>query len=120
MKDVVSYCGLLCQGCPIYWATNEGSEQLKEKMRTEIALLSTRLYKTEHSSSDITDCDGCLAEDSRLFPGCVNCQIRNCARDKNLPNCAYCQDYACETLEAFFKENTESKARLDFIRSMVD
>ncbi|KPL16998.1 MAG: hypothetical protein AMS23_08765 [Bacteroides sp. SM1_62] len=119
MKDVVSYCGLICKGCPILWATNEENEELKEKMKIEISRLCNELYKTEYCSEDITDCDGCLAENGRLFPGCVNCQIRNCAREKKISNCAYCGEYICEKLETFFKDNPESKSRLDFIRSVL-
>jgi hypothetical protein len=119
MKDVVSYCGLLCTGCPILWATHEEDVVLKEKMRTEIAKLSNKLYKTAYCSEDITDCDGCRTEGGKLFPGCADCQIRNCAMERQIPNCAHCSDYVCETLEAFFKDNPESKSRLDFIRSLV-
>lgn len=119
MDTIISYCGLMCTGCPILWATNENNEQLKEKMKVEIAKLSNKLYQTAYSSKDITDCDGCLNENGRLFPGCKNCQIRNCAREKEIPNCAHCSEYICETLETFFTENPESKSRLDFIRTLL-
>ena len=119
MNEVVSYCGLICKGCPIFWATNEKNESVREIMRTEIAKLSNTLYKTEYSPEDITDCDGCKTENKRLFPGCINCHIRDCAREKKIPNCACCSDYTCEPLETFFKDNPESKSRLDFIRSVL-
>jgi len=120
MEAKVSYCGLLCQGCPIYWATVEKDEVLKEKMKVEIAKMSNSIYKTNHTSKDITDCDGCLTENGNLYTGCFNCQIRNCARAKNLQNCAYCSDYnACKTLSKFFVENPESKIRLEFIKSLL-
>jgi hypothetical protein len=119
MKNVVSYCGLLCDGCPIFWATKEKDVILKENMRIEIAKLSNKLYKTNFCSKDITDCDGCLTENARLFPGCIDCKIRNCAREKNLLNCANCSDYVCESLDTFFKDNAEAKSRLDFIRSIL-
>jgi hypothetical protein len=120
MKYLVSYCGLLCNGCPIFWATNEDNADRKEKMRIEIAKLSNQIYETNYCSNDITDCDGCLTENERLFPGCQDCKIRNCAREKNLPNCAFCSHYVCESLNTFFKDNAEAKSRLDFIRSIVD
>lgn len=120
MNDIVSYCGLICIGCPVLWATNEKDEILKEKMRCEIAILSNKLYQTDYTAKDISDCAGCLAEDPDLFPGCVNCEIRNCAREKEISNCAHCNDYTCERLDAFFKDNPESKSRLDFIRSLLD
>ena len=119
MKEIVSYCGLLCSGCPIHWASKEEDEALKEKMRIEIAKTSNRLYNTNYSAEDIADCDGCLVENGRLFPGCMHCRIRNCAREKKIPNCAYCSEYSCETIEEFFKDNPESKSRLSIIRSIL-
>ncbi len=119
VENVESYCGLLCMGCPIFQATNEPDPTLREKMRIEIAKLSNKLYNTSHTTKDITDCDGCLHEDGRLFEGCRDCSIRNCARQKHIPNCAHCSEYICETLEMFFKDNPESKSRLDFIRAVL-
>lgn len=120
MKDVVAYCGLICDGCPIYWATNEEDIEVAKKMRSEIATLSNKLYDTKYCPDDIADCDGCITENGKLFLGCLGCHIRNCARGKNLPNCAYCSDYACESLDSFFKENAEAKLRLDFIKSVLE
>ncbi len=119
MKDTVSYCGLICAGCPVLWATHEKDQQLKEKMKAEIAVLSNKLYATEYGPEDITDCDGCMAENGRLLTGCEECRIRKCAREKKIPNCAHCDDYICDTLDTFLKDNPEAKSRLDFIRSLI-
>jgi hypothetical protein len=116
MEKDLSYCGLLCSGCPILWATNEPDSKRKEKLKIEIAKMSNELNKTNFTPNDITDCDGCLTENGRLFPGCEVCHIRNCAKEKNLSNCGYCNEYICEKLDNFFKENPESKLRLDFIK----
>ncbi len=118
MENIVSYCGLLCMGCPIYMATRETDRALKDKMKVEIAKLSNSLYHTSHTPEDITDCDGCMTENGRLFEGCRDCPIRNCAGEKGVPNCAYCGEYPCETLGTFFRDNPEAKSRLDFIRSI--
>lgn len=88
-------------------------------MKREIAKLSNKIYGTKFKAKDITNCDGCRAETGILFPGCNQCYIRNCARKRDLPNCAYCSDYICDPLEKFFVDNPESKSRLDFIRSMI-
>jgi hypothetical protein len=119
MEEIVSYCGLICLGCPILWATKEKDLKLKEKMRVEIAKMSNSLYKTEFGSKDITDCDGCLNENGRLFAGCNQCQIRICARAKKIQNCTYCDEYICEKLEKFFVDNADAKIRLAFIRSLL-
>ena len=38
MDETIAYCGLVCQGCPIYWATRNSNDEKRRKMRTEIAL----------------------------------------------------------------------------------
>ena len=119
MKETVSYCGLICSGCPIHWATTETDQDLKIKMRTEIAALTRRLYDMDMTPEEITACDGCLVENGRLFPGCTSCPIRACAKQRGLPNCAYCEDYICAELEKFFRDNPESKSRLEFIHSVI-
>jgi hypothetical protein len=85
-------------------------------MRAEIAQLCKEQYGMAYEPEDITDCDGCRTEGGRLFSACQNCPIRNCAGQKGLENCAYCSDYACERLEAFYATESTAKTRLDEIR----
>jgi hypothetical protein len=119
MEEQVSYCGIMCHGCPIYWATRETDPVKKRKMCTEIARICSELYKQHINPEEIVDCDGCRA-DGRLYAGCVKCEIRDCARQKQLTNCAHCNDYACEKLIAFFSKDPQAKIILDIIRSTID
>jgi len=117
MNEIIAYCGLLCSGCPIYWATREKDDTKRKKMRAEIALQIKEHYGQECKPEDVTDCDGCKTETGRLYSGCKDCQIRNCARQKSLENCAHCNEYACEKLEKLFVTDIEAKSRLDVIKS---
>lgn len=119
MNEIVSYCGLICQGCPIHLATKEQDKAKKEKMRIEIARICNEQYGLELKPDDITDCDGCQTESGRLFSGCMKCEIRKCARQKEFENCAYCSEYACEKLQEFFINDPNAKTRLDVIRSKL-
>ncbi|HJX70395.1 MAG TPA: DUF3795 domain-containing protein [Bacteroidales bacterium] len=118
MEEQVSYCGIICHGCPIYWATRETDLHKKRKMRSEIARKCNEQYKQNLGPEEIIDCDGCKAN-SRLFAGCMKCGIRDCARQKELTNCAHCNDYACEKLMAFFSSDPQAKIILDVIRSTI-
>lgn len=113
---MVAYCGLVCQTCPIYLATRVESKEKQEKMRAEIAQLCREQYGMAYEPADITDCDGCRTEDGRLFLACKDCAIRNCARQRGLESCAYCDEYVCERLEAFFTTDPTAKVRLDEVR----
>jgi len=119
MDEIVSYCGIICQGCPIYWATREKNIEKKEKMRKAIARLGSEHYGTEFKPEDITDCDGCRTEGGRLLRVSGDCPIRKCARQKELENCAHCPEYTCENLKEFFSKDPQAKAILEVIKSTL-
>jgi hypothetical protein len=119
MDEIIVYCGLVCQGCPIYWATRESNDEKRRKMRAEIALQIRKQGWGEYKPQDITDCDGCKTKNGRLFSSCMKCEIRKCARQKGIENCAHCNEYACERLDRFFTTCPEAKSRLDAIRSVL-
>ena len=116
MPRSIAYCGLSCDTCPIHLATLEPDPLLQQEMRISIARQCTEQYRMNLLAEDITDCDGCRANSVRLFSGCTNCLIRPCAISKQVINCAYCREYACDKLEAFFKQDPEAKRRLEEIR----
>ena len=118
MSELIAYCGLNCSGCPIYLATIETDLSKQQQMRIEIARQCNELYKMSMKSEDVTDCDGCIVNTGRLFTGCVNCKIRICAMEKGLESCAWCPEYACESLEEMFTHDPEAKVRLEQMRKV--
>jgi hypothetical protein len=114
-----SYCGLVCNTCPIYLATKEGDREEQMRKRTEIARICKEQYGMKYDLADITDCDGCRLEDGRLFSGCKGCTIRECAKQKAIASCAYCSDYICQKLESFFVQDPSAKIRLDEARNRI-
>ena len=119
MGDMLSYCGLLCNTCPIYLATREPNKEYQAGKRIEISRLLREHYGMEYEPEAITDCDGCRAEGKRLFSGCLDCAIRKCARQKTIHNCAYCPEYVCTKLEVFFIKDPAAKTRLDEVRNKI-
>ncbi len=115
----IAYCGLDCHGCPIYWATIEKDPVKKEKIRKAVIEIAKKQYGIEFTLDDITDCDGCKSTNGRLLSECYSCQIRTCAREKKLENCAYCPDYPCDTLENFFAKDPSARTHLDVIKMML-
>jgi hypothetical protein len=69
-----------------------------------------------YEPEDITDCDGCWTDEGRLFSACKGCAIRKCARRRGLESCAFCDEYVCERLEAFFASEPSARTRLDEMR----
>jgi hypothetical protein len=112
----IAYCGLACDSCPIHLATLEKDDSVKSGMRIEIAEELARIYKTTPKPEIITDCDGCKATDGRLYTGCIDCEIRKCAIVKQVINCAYCGEYACDKLRRHFEIDPGAKVSLEEIR----
>ena len=77
-------------------------------------------FGEDFTSEYVTDCDDCRTEGGRLFSGCEKCEIRKCAQQRELENCAYCEEYACEKLSIFFtKVRVPAKKVLDEIRASI-
>ena len=116
MEEMIAFCGLNCVTCPIHLATLEDDQKKQQSLRKSIVKLCTEQYVMNLLPEDVTDCDGCRANTGRLFSGCYNCRIRQCASNKNIESCAFCDDYACETLLEHFTHDPEARTRLDKIR----
>ena len=120
--EMIAYCGLNCVTCPIYLATREKDPEKQRQMREQIVIAIRKYLGEEKRVEDITDCDGCKGQTGRLYSDCRKCQIRKCASEKSIENCAYCSEYACEKLKHFFDsegEQSGAKKRLDEIKALL-
>jgi hypothetical protein len=113
MDRVIAYCGLICTDCEAYVATQANDlatlERLADRAREEFGMPDVTV--------EATMCNGCLSNSERMCGYCAQCQVRACAVGKGMVNCAHCDDYRCETLEAFFGMAAEARATLDGIRA---
>jgi hypothetical protein len=106
MNKMMAYCGLTCDSCPIYLATIELDKSHQQEMRVSIARLCYEQYGMKLKPEDITDCDGCRS-----------CEIRKCASQRNIENCAYCPEYLCDKLKEFLSHEPDAQNRLEEIRN---
>ena len=101
VSSLLAYCGLNCSTCRIYAATGENDPLRQKAIREEVALTIFERYGKRINAADVTDCDGCKTGTGRLFSGCRECEIRQCAIEKGKGLCAFCEDYPCEKLHKF-------------------
>jgi len=116
----LGYCGLNCEDCPVFIATANNDNRLRQKTAREWSkLYSTQLseYLGKNSlSPEDMNCSGCQSERG-LFIGCINCPIRKCALEKKFISCAICDEYkTCDMLNGFFSIHQHAKENLDTIR----
>jgi hypothetical protein len=110
MDKIIGMCGLVCNKCPAYIATQKNDDMEREK----VAKLWAEEYKTNISPNEI-NCDGCTGG-GRIFSYPTICGIRNCGIKREVDNCAYCDDYVCEKLNEFFILAPQAKEMLESIR----
>jgi hypothetical protein len=110
MKEFYGMCGIRCSDCDAYIATQNDDDELRKKLARE----SSERAGREISPEEI-NCDGCIHE-GRHIGYCAECDIRICGMKKEVLNCAYCEDYACEMLSKFFDMVPEAKVNLENLR----
>lgn len=110
MEEKIACCGIDCLGCEAFKATASNDDNLRD----EVAAKWRQAYSPEIKASDI-NCTGCLS-DGTVFSFCQSCKLRTCCKDKNLSNCAKCDDYPCQTIEEYRKFNPDGISKLDSIR----
>jgi hypothetical protein len=114
MDKIIAFCGLVCNECPAFIATQNDDDIEKERLAKEW----TKEYKHEIKAQDI-NCDGCVSIEGSHIGYCGICEIRSCAIDKAVKNCAYCEDYSCKKLNKFFDMAPHAKKSLEEIRKFI-
>lgn len=111
MDKMIAYCGLTCTECLAFLATQKEDDA----ERAKVAKMWSEQFNVDLKPEDI-NCDGCLSDGDRLFSHCHVCEIRKCGVQRQVVNCAYCDDYGCEQLTAFLDMVPEAKNTLEAIR----
>ena len=93
LQPHIAYCGLDCSGCDVYQATKFDDDDLRQAYADKVF----DQFKIQVEPATI-NCHGC--RDERPKSGfCAVCEVRKCAIDRGLENCAFCVDYGCEKLQ---------------------
>lgn len=95
-----SFCGVDCTQCPVYRATKDSDDKLREK----VAIEWSRIYKLSLSKEDI-NCLGCRSE--LIFKMCLKCHFRDCTSERSINSCLKCSDYPCSRLGQFYDWNNK-------------
>jgi len=105
MSKMIAFCGITCTDCKAFVATQQNDDAKKKKIAEEWKM------KPEE-----VDCDGCMNPNGRKNIYWSTCEIRKCGTEKEVENCAYCIDYACEKLGKFHEQSPKAKKTLEEIR----
>ena len=112
-NKIIAYCGLVCADCPAYIATQADDHTAMER----VAAQWRKMFNAPEITAESVICDGCLGTNGGRLSGYGSkCDIRACAVEQGVVNCAHCADYACDKLKGFFSHAPEARAMLDEIR----
>jgi len=114
MDKLIGFCGLVCSECPAFIATQNDDDIERKRIAKEW----TKQHKHAFKIQDI-NCDGCLSKEGRHIGYCSMCEIRACATEKAVKNCAHCENYICEKLRKFFDMSPQAKESLEKIRKSL-
>ena len=114
MDALVAFCGIDCAICPALIATKKNDNEMRKKIAEDW----TKQFNTTIRPEDI-NCDGCIVIEGRHIGYCAICEIRKCAVEKKVKNCAYCAEYACAGLAKFHENATNAKTKLAEIRKTL-
>lgn len=105
MEPIISKCGYSCDLCPAY-ETNLKSEADKQRMSDAWA----KYCGFQVPPEAIKSCAGCIA-----CGGDETCSVRPCAIEKDLTNCAHCEQFGCDKLKPkmnFVEENVKELSNI--------
>lgn len=112
MDRMVAYCGLVCSECPAYLATQANDADALQRVAEQ--------WREEYHAPSITVenviCDGCLGEEGRHCHHCAECDIRACAVEHGVVNCAHCAEYGCARISRFMGFVPAARSTLEAIR----
>ena len=106
-KQLIAYCGINCNECPVFIASQNDDYEIKVELAKEFSN-----EKCTFGPEDIS-CVGCYEVDLENSKMCSACKVKACVVDKEVENCGYCEEYACELIDSYFSKGSEERNRLD-------
>ncbi len=104
--DQISCCGIMCNECPVYIATQRDDDTMRKYLAHEYSFEGTVFYP-----KDIV-CHGChtVSADHNKFG--KNCKIRRCCKETHVKICAECKKFPCNKTDEYIPAESEQMYRL--------
>lgn len=108
MKELIAHCGLDCEKCEAFIATQKNDNALREK----VALDWSKMNNVK-ITAEMINCDGCRSN-GRKTPYCSQlCEIKKCSVSKKYSTCGDCKNIdKCEKLGMITKNNNSALKNL--------
>ncbi len=110
---MIGCCGLDCEKCEAFIATQRNDDGMRAKVAEEWARLYHAPIRPEH-----INCTGCLSAGPKTYYCEQLCEIRKCAVGKQFGSCAECAQFPCAMLEKFLDAAPQARCTLESLRRM--
>ncbi len=104
---MIAYCGLNCDTCIAYKATQSGDDNELKK----VAEIWSKEYNADVKSEHVI-CDGCKANKRQCFHCANSCNIRKCCPEKGHDFCIECDEFPCDDARFVVDNVPEAMANL--------
>jgi len=112
MSEVIAACGLVCSNCEAYIATKANDADAIRQVAAEWSEKYGADIKPEY-----VWCDGCMTDGDRKCGHVGECEIRGCAIEHKLPNCAGCPDFGCLKIKELLDAAPEARQTMESLRA---
>ena len=87
MKQIIAACGYRCDLCPVF------EKNIGNSDKNKLSEGYLRYFDYKVSPEEIKSCGGCSKE------GDANCPVEPCVIERDIENCAHCDEFPCEKLK---------------------
>ena len=109
VSSMIGCCGLDCEKCDAYIATINDDQALREKTAKLWSELNNAPILPEHIK-----CAGCRADGVKTVFCESLCEIRKCARSRNVATCGDCAEWRnCPTVGAIIANSPAALRNLE-------
>ena len=104
MDPIISLCGMRCDLCIAYKPNVEAHPENQQ-------LLSDGWHKYFgfRIPPEEIICEGCFLNTNETLD--KTCQVRPCVIERNIPNCAACEEYICKKLDSILVDFNDMQAK---------
>jgi Protein of unknown function (DUF3795) len=111
---MTGYCGLDCDRCEAFIATQKNDDTLRAKVAAEWAKSYNAPIGPEH-----INCTGCKSAGVKTYYCEQLCEVRKCATTRSISTCAECSAYPCSVLGHLLDAAPQAKATLEALRKRL-
>lgn len=104
-RESQAFCGEICTECVTFQATRTDDNLERRRIAGQWSSPELPLQPED------INCTGCRADQGPPFKWCLQCEIRACGSERAVENCAYCDNFGCQTLQRAWEHAQTAKAR---------